>query len=238
MLVGVFDFCAIVCFLSILTANWDTFECQRNVSFPTQGQCTLTHYNLLCQQQHSWNLEQIKSVDLVPEGFQKNGSPIYRVDLHTTEGIVILPIVDRVYPEFASNTAEEIRQFLEQSQLSNLKKQRDDRPYLFFGLKLCLALAVLFAFLGEIVTLEISRDTQRLTIRRRNLLVIRTVEYPLDQIEDVIVQKQRGGKFGSMGRIAIVLKNGKPLVVHAYDRFDQEGNAHISALHICHFLGL
>ncbi|HEY9616772.1 MAG TPA: hypothetical protein V6C64_08030, partial [Microcoleaceae cyanobacterium] len=175
---------------------------------------------------------------LVPEGFQKNGSPIYRVDLHTTEGIVTLPIVDSVYPEFASNTAEEIRQFLEQSQPSSLKKQRDERPYLFFGLKLCLALAVLFAFLGEIVTLEISRDTQRLTIRRRNLILTRTVEYPLDQIADVIVQKQRGGKFGPMGRIAIVLKNGKPIVVHAYDRFDQEGNAHISALHICHFLGL
>jgi hypothetical protein len=238
MLASVFSFCAIVCFLAILTANWDTFECQRNVSFPTQGQCTLTHHNWIRQQQRSWKLEQIKSVDLVPEGFQKNGSPRYRVDLHTTEGIVTLPLVDRAYPDLAQVTAEEIRQFLEQSQPSSLKKQRDERPYLFFCVKLCLAFAALFAFLGESVTLKISRYTQQLTIRRRNLLLIRTVEYPLDQIAEVIVQKQSGGKFGPMGRIAIVLKNGKTIVVHAYDRFDNEGSAHISALHICHFLGL
>jgi hypothetical protein len=238
MLVGVFNFCAIVCLLAILTAGWDTFECQRNMSFPTQGQCTLTHHNWIRQQQRSWKLEQIKSVNLAPEGFQKNGSPLYRIDLHTTAGIVTLPLVDSVYPDFAPNIVEEIRQFLEQSQPSSLKRQRDERPYLFFGFKLCLALAGLFAFLGEMVTLEISGYTQQLTIRRRNLIVTRTVKYPLGQIADVIVQKKRGGKFGPMGRIAIVLKNGKTIVVHAYDRFDKEGSAHISALHICHFLGL
>lgn len=238
MLVGVFNFCAIVCFLVILTANWNTFECQRNIAFPSQGQCTLTDHNWIRQQHRSWKLEQIKSMNLVAEGFQKNGSPLYRIDLYTTEGIVTLPIVDSVYPDFAPKTVEEIRQFLEQSQSSSLKKQRDERPYLFFAFKLCLVFAGLFAFLGEIVTLEISRDTQRLTIRRRNLIVRRTSEYPLDHIVDVTVQKKRGGKFGSMGRITIVLKTGKTIVVHAYDRFDKEGSAHIGALHICNFPGL
>lgn len=238
MLVGVSSFCALMCVLAMLAATWDTFECQRNVSFPTQGQCTLTHHNWISQQRRSWQREQIKSVNLVPEGFQKNGSPRYRVDLNTTAGIVTLPIVNSAYPDFAQDIAAKIQQFLDQSQPSSLKAQRDERPYLCFCIKLCLALAGLFAFWGESVTLEISRYTQKLTIRRRNLLLLRTVEYPLDRIAEVIVQKQWGGKFGPMGRIAIRLKHGKTIVVHAYDRFTHEGSAHISALHIGHFLGL
>jgi hypothetical protein len=237
MLVSVFNFCAIVCLLAIVAASWDTFDCHRNVSVPSEGQCRLTHHTWISQRQRSWQLQQIKGVTLEHEGFYRGGSPRYRIDLQTTEGIVNLPLVTP-YSNRPPSIAEKIRQFLNQSERSSFQAQRDERSYTFFCLKLCLAFAALFAILGQSVTLEINRDSQQLTLRRRNLLGTRTREYPLDQIAKVIVQKKRGGKFGPMGRVAIVLKNGKTIVVHAYDRFDMEGSSHKSAALICHFLGL
>jgi hypothetical protein len=236
MLVSVFNICGTLCLLAILVATWDTFDCNRNLSFPTQGQCTLTYHSWITKSQRSWQLEQIKGVNIETEGFQKNGSPRYRIDLHTTKGIVT--IADSASTDRSPEIAEEIRQFLDNAQQASFKKQRDERPYTFFCFILCLAFAGLFNVLGEEVTLEISRYIQQLTLRRRNLLGTRTIAYPLDQIANVIVQKKWGGKFGSMGRLAIVLKDGKKIVVHSYDQYYTEASSYESAALICHFLGL
>lgn len=236
MLVSVFNFCGIVCLLAMLATTWDTFDCHRNLSFPTQGQCALTHHSWITKRQRSWQLEQIQGIKIEPEGFHRNGSPRYRIDLHTTKEIVT--IADRNSTDRSPKMAEKIRQFLNHSQQSSLKIQQDQRPYILFCVLLCLAFAGLFNVLGEEVTLEISRYIQQLTLRRRNLLGTRTIAYPLDQIADVIVQKQRGGKFGPMGRLAIVLKDGKKIIVHSYDRYSTEASSCASAARIDHFLGL
>lgn len=236
MLVSVFNICGIVCLFTILVATWDTFDCNRNLSSSTQGQCTLTHHSWIAKSQRSWQLEQIQGISIEPEGFQKNGSSRYRIDLRTTEGIVT--IVDSTSTDLSPGIAQEIQQFLDGSRQSSFKTQRDERRYRFFGFILCLAFSGLFNVLGTMVTLEISKYTKQLTLRRRNLLGVRTITYPLEQITDAIVQKQSGGKFGPMGRLVIVLKDGKKIVAHDYDRFDTEANSHKSATLICRFLDL
>lgn len=235
MLVSVFNFCGLICLFTIPMVTWNTFACNRNLSLSTQGQCTLTHHSWIAKSQRGWQLEQIKGISIEPEGFQKNGSPRYRIDLHTTEGIV--PIVDRASTDLSPGIAQEIQQFLDNSQQSSFK-QRDDRLNIFFPFMLCLAFSGLFSILGTMVTLEISKYAQQLTLRRRNLLGTRTITYPLDQIVDVIVQKQWGGRVSPMGRLAIVLKDGKKIVVHSYDRFYTEASSYESAALICHFLSL
>lgn len=233
-MVIVFVICGIACLLALLLTTWDSLECSRNLSFPTQGQCTLTHHNWIAKSQRSWQLAQIKGVNIETDGFQKNGSPRYRADLSTTDGNIPLPI----NPDGPPEIAEEMRQFLSNPQQLGFEEQWDGRPYGFFCVGVCLAFAGLFDVLGERVTLEISQYSQRLTLRRRNLLGTRVVEYPLDQIADVIVQKKRGGKFGPMGRSVVVMKNGKQIAVHAYDLYYTEASAHASVARICHFLGL
>ncbi len=229
-----FIICAILCLLAILMATWDTFACHRDLSFRTQGQCTLIHQGWITKSQRSWQLEQIKGVNIETDGFQKNGSPHYRADLITTAGNFKLPID----PDSLPAIAEEMRQFLDNSQQSDFEEQWDSRPYGFFCLKICLAFAGLFGFLGERVTLEISKYSQRLTVRRRNLLGTRIIEYPLDQIVDVIVQKKWSGRLSPMGRSVIVMKDGKKVVVHAYDLFYTEASAHESVALIRYFLNL
>jgi hypothetical protein len=237
MMMYVFIFVTILLAFATLVITWDTFGCHRNGALPTQGQCTLTHHNWIAQHQRNWQLDQIKEVRLETEGFQKNGSPRYRIDLHTTTEIIKLPFPDR-FPGLLPAIAEEIRQFLADPQQPGFQEQEDGRPYAFFCIALCLAFAGLFGILGQTVTLEISKYSHRLTLRRQNILGTRTVEYPLDEIAEVIVQKKRGGKFGLMGRIAIVLKNDKRIVVHHYDLYYTEAGAYESAASICHFLGL
>lgn len=233
----VFIFISIVCLFATLAITWDTFDCYRNGSLPTLGQCTLTHHNWITQHQRNWQLDQIKEVRLETEGFQKNGSPRYRIDLHTTTEIIKLPFTD-IRPGLLPAIAEEIRQFLADPQQPGFQEQQDDRRYAFFCVAVCLAFAGLFGILGQRVTLEMSRYSPLLTLRRQNLLGTRTFEYPIDQISEVVVQKKRGGKFGQMGRIAIVLKNGQRIVVHNYDLYYTEAGAYESAASISHFLGL
>lgn len=231
--VSVFNICAIVVLFALLALTWETFECNRNLALPTQGHCTITQHNWISKRQRSWQLEEIKDVTLKTVGSERRGSLRYQIQLVTTTGIIEQA---EVYPKRSQQ--EEIQQFLK-AQRSRIKFQRDLRSYAFFCFTLCLAGAAVFGIWAERVTLEISRYTQRLTLKRRNWIRTRTTEYPLDQIAEVTVQKKRGGKFGPMGRIAIALKDGKTIVVHPYDRFDTEGNGHErSAAMICRFLAL
>ncbi|HEY9645922.1 MAG TPA: hypothetical protein V6C88_06115 [Chroococcidiopsis sp.] len=214
--------------------TWDTLDCRRDLLLPTQGQCTLIHQGWISKSQRSWPLQQIQGVDVETDGFQKNGSPRYRAALMTTEGNVQLPI----NPDSPPVIAEEMQQFLDNAQQLHFEKQWDGRPYAFFCVKICLLFAGLFGILGKRVTLEISKYSQRFTVRRRNLLGTRVREYPLDQIVDVIVQKKRGGKFGPMGRSVLVMKDGKKIVIHAYDLFYPEARAHESVALMRYFLNL
>lgn len=229
----VFILCIVVCLFVIILSTWDIFTCQRDLSFPTQGQCTLTHQGWITKSQRIWQLEQIKGVDIKTEGFQQNGLPRYWVSLNTTEGLFPLP-TDPDSPPFI---AEKIQQFLENTQQSGFTEQWDSRPYSFFCLKVCLAFAILFGVRGERVTLEISRQSQRLTICRYSLLGLRRVQYPLHHIVDVIVQKKRGGKLGPMGRSVLVMQDGKQFVIHAYDLFYPEAFAYESTALIRRFIG-
>lgn len=232
MLAGIFIFCAIVGSIDLIGATWDTFECNRSFA-----RCTLTHHTWSSQQQRRWTLEQIKGVDLVPDGYQKNGSPRYQINLHTTEGFFRLPIVESVYADQSPQMADAIRQVLEQ-QRSQVQINRDNRPWTVFSIKFCLAFAGLLFILGQPVTVELNRETQRFTVRRWTPVGTRTREFPFNQIENVIVQKRQGGKYGSMGRLAIVLKNGRTIVVHGYDVLCPERESYESAATIEHFLGL
>lgn len=235
MFVSVFNICAILVFIALLATTWETFECERNLALPTQGQCTLTHQSWISKRQQSWQLKQIKDVNLKTVGSQRRNSLRYQIHLVTTAGNIEQ---SEVSPNPSQQIDEEIRQFLK-AERSRVKFQRDERSYTFLCFMLCLAGASVFGIWAERVTLEMSRYSQRLTLKRRNWIRTRTTEYPLDQIAEVMVQNKQGGKFGSMGRLAIALKTGKTVVVHPYDRWDTEGSGHErSATLIRRFLDL
>ncbi|NJM47630.1 MAG: hypothetical protein HC860_16890 [Alkalinema sp. RU_4_3] len=85
-----------------------------------------------------------------------------------------------------------------------------------------LAFEVLFSAVDPLVILEISQRYKQLTLRRCCLLGMQTIKYPLNQIVDVVAQQTSWyediGSRGPVSRIAIVLKDGKKIVVHSYDR--------------------
>lgn len=205
-------------YVLLVGGHWATFECSRDLALPTQGKCTLIDHHWVIRSQRSWQLEQIKQIQLEITRRSRSGEPKdYRILLITTQGVEELPLVEVSHADNSKGQVESIRQFLENSLQPHLIQQIDERLEIVYLFSILGGGGGLFILIGQTVILRINKRTQKLIVQRCYPLGKQTIEYHLNQISDVIVQEKRNIKGFMIGRLVIVLTDGRQVIVHPYD---------------------
>jgi len=205
-------------YVLLVGGHWGAFKCSRDLALPTQGKCTLTDHHWVIRSQRSWQLEQIKQIQLEITQRDRNGEPKdYRILLDTTQGVIELPLVEVSHANTSKGKVESIRQFLENPLQPNLIEQVDERLEIVYLFSTFGGIGGLFILIGQTVILRINKRTQKLIVQRCYPLGKQTIEYHLNQISDVIVQEKRNIKGLMIGRVVIMLTDGRQVIVHPYD---------------------
>ncbi len=230
--------------LTILPLVWllmpkDILICTRSLDAPSN--CQLMAETLLGTDITNIAVEQI--IDVRLEKPTVNGQTRERTDSHIVR--LDLQSGDAVYfgqydPYPASfERAEQIRRFLADPTATSLRLEQDLRwvAWIITPIFLIVGLALVF-LMGTTLVIEMNKTLGTLTIQHRGLVGTKSLkEYPLRDIESVIVERSRSDKGSDTFRVAVVLNSGTKVALRSYYSSGQQAKIQ-TAQQIREFLGL